>query len=398
MRALRRIVLAAALGVLVAVPVAVAVGGGPVRARRGRATPVWRPWRRLPKASGPRRRRRRATRSSPRSTHPTATISGRLRALRRGPGRGSGRWSGSPAKNFVGYGLRVAPDGTALAVWRAVRRRHAHVLLVRAPARRGVGSAAGDRRRRDVTASSSRSATEAPRSPRGGMTRRPASGRRSVPRAVRGACRSRSIAGRPATSVAMSAAGDAVVVWRAPAPGDVWRDTGLPVVRGAAIHWCSTAYFDKMRELMAEFDGRGAPSRSRSIASSITRFASTSAAPARRAPGARPTRSSTMTATTRRLRTTCATWTRWFGTRRARSWPGRAGRRRRVQLRPRRLASQRCGWDTPKVFDFARIVSTARRQRPMPQAKSCSRVRAAPATAKTSARRSRPRSRRPGRT
>ena len=26
---------------------------------------------------------------------------------------------GSPANNFFGYGLRVAPDGTAMAVWRA---------------------------------------------------------------------------------------------------------------------------------------------------------------------------------------------------------------------------------------------------------------------------------------
>ena len=92
-----------------------------------------------------------------------------------------------------------------------------------------------------------------------------------------------------------------------PRPGDAWAR-----YRPAGGSWgadqlvLDSPYFDQMQEVMAEFDGTGRAVRPRSITSSTTRSASTCAAPARRGPGAPPTRSSTTTAIrrspTRRLR------------------------------------------------------------------------------------------------
>ena len=257
MRALRRILVPAVLSVLIAVPVAAAVvvadPFGPVEV----VHPVWKPWdiylEGVPilgvDAAG----------NALFATFHRTNGDDQVAVYERCGTTWNRTLVGSPANNFVGYGLRVAPDGTALAVWRA---DDAGGTLTYYSSVRPPGGAWGQPQvivaDETVTAvqfaisdGGAAIAAWGDDSPAGIWTSsRPAGGAWGMPQQINAVSNQH--------SVAMSAAGDAVVVWRAPAPGDVWAR-----YRPAGGSWggdslvLDSPYFDQMRELMAEFDGTG---------------------------------------------------------------------------------------------------------------------------------------------
>ena len=256
MRALRRILVPAVLSVLIAVPVAAAVVAdpfGPVEV----VHPVWKPWD-LYLEGGP-------------ILGVDASGNALFATFHRTSGddqvavyeRCGTAWNrtlvGSPANDFVGYGLRVAPDGTALVVWRAddAGGTRTYYSSVRPP-----GGAWGQPQvivaddtvtavQFAISDGGAAIAAWGDTSPAGIWTSsRPAGGVWAAPQQITAASNQH--------SVAMSAAGDAVVVWRAPAPGDAWAR-----YRPAGGSWgadqlvLDSPYFDQMQEVMAEFDGTG---------------------------------------------------------------------------------------------------------------------------------------------
>jgi hypothetical protein len=256
MRAFRRIVVPAVLSVLIAVPVAAAVVAdpfGPVEV----VHPVWKPWD-LYLEGGPIV----GVDSSGNALFATfdRTSGGDQVAVYE---RCGNTWSrtlvGAPADNFFGYGLRVAPDGTALVVWRAddAGGTRTYYSSVRPP-----GGAWGQPQ--VIVADDTVSAVQFAISDAGAAiavwgdtspagiwgSSRPAGGVWGAPQQITAASNQH--------SVAMSATGDAVVVYRAPVPGDAWAR-----YRPAGGSWgtdqlvLDSPYHDQMRELMAEFDGTG---------------------------------------------------------------------------------------------------------------------------------------------
>ena len=100
---------------------------------------------------------------------------------------------GTPSQNFLPIGLKVARDGTAVAIWRISGAGSVtHYSAVRPPGG-ALGRAAADRRRPRRHLRPVRDQRHGDRDRDvGGSRRRPAPGPRSGPRAARGARRRRS--------------------------------------------------------------------------------------------------------------------------------------------------------------------------------------------------------------
>ena len=173
----------------------------------------------------------------------------------------------------------------------------------------------------------------------------PARGRR-VGRAGAGRRTARNLHG-----VAMSAAGDAVVLFRDSTPGAM-RVVAIPAcrrVRGAPTRGAREPLLRPIKRLMVEFDGLG-----RAVAAANFReFDDTVRVNVRSVGRRRVGRDGPGLDDDgdRRHRRCAVSWTRWCGTRRAPSRPGRGSRRRRnsnYEVVVSRLSG--AGWDTPKAF------------------------------------------------
>ena len=291
--------------------------------------------------------------------------------------RGTGRWSARRANNFFGYGLRVAPDGTAMAVWRA---DDSGGTLTYYSSVRPPGGAWGTpqvivadddghlRRQFAISDTGAAIASWGDTSPAGIWTStRPAGGVWGAPEQITAVSNQH--------AVAMSATGDAVVVYRAPAPGDAFAR-----YRPAGGSWGASQLVLDSTVLRpdAGADGRVRRHRTRRRGRGLREFNDTirvNVARRRRwrGLGRRPTRSSTTTAIRRSanpppaydLRNLHALVRHPQGASRS----GRAGRPRRTSnydIVVSRLSG--ASWDTPKA-SMSRTVSTARRRRPTPPAR-----------------------------
>ena len=167
---------------------------------------------------------------------------------------------GSPGNNFTGSGLKVAPNGTAMAVWEAddASGTLTHYSSVRAPGGMWgapqviVADDAVDYVQFAMSDSGAAIALWADTSPVGTWASiRPAGGAWGLPEEIADTTLDR--------AVAMSASGDAVVVYRGPSPGDAWarfRPAG-GLSWGDEVMVLDSSTQNEMRELMAEFDGTG---------------------------------------------------------------------------------------------------------------------------------------------
>ena len=166
---------------------------------------------------------------------------------------------GSPGNNFTGSGLKVAPNGTAMAVWEAddASGTLTHYSSVRAPGGTWgapqviVADDAVDFVQFAMSDSGAAIALWADPSPVGiWASIRPAGGAWGTPEKIADTTLDR--------AVAMSASGDAVVVYRGPTPGYAWaRFRPAGGAWGGEVTVLENSYSNNMLELMAEFDGTG---------------------------------------------------------------------------------------------------------------------------------------------
>jgi len=256
MRALRRILVPAVLSVLIAVPVAAAVVAdpfGPVEV----VHPIWKPWDVFLEgapilgvdASG----------NALFATVDRTTGDDQVAVYERCGTTWNRTLVGSPANDFNGYGLRVAPDGTALVLWRAddAGGTRTYYSSVRPP-----GGAWGQPQvivaddtvtavQFAISDAGAAIAVWGDDSPAGIWTSsRPAGGAWGAPEQITDASNQH--------SVAMSATGDAVVLYKGPTPGYAFaRYRPAGGAWGAAQEVLKNNFQNTMQQPMVEFDGTG---------------------------------------------------------------------------------------------------------------------------------------------